>query len=170
MDLPFLDTKDANAFESPKFLCHKYAELSHLAVLCLAKVRMLLDLIALQDSVSNDKLVPKGIPGEILNAIQAHIVQSSIIGPDKEKINSTSHEARAGTLLDQVKMIFDAIKEANPSFWTSLLDDDLDVPSEEPEYYCRGTPSEVVHMLKFTSDAWTETPGALQVMRAFFDQ
>ena len=50
MDLPYLNIKDADVFESPDYLCGKFPDLSHLVCVTLLKIKLILDLKALRNS------------------------------------------------------------------------------------------------------------------------
>lgn len=44
IDLPYLDVKDADIFESPDYLCEKFGSLAHTVAAALVKVKVMLDL------------------------------------------------------------------------------------------------------------------------------
>jgi hypothetical protein len=161
MSLPFLDVKNADVFESVEYLCGKYNSLSQTVAVTLLKIKLLLDLTALQNSA----IVGEKVPREILDGIQAHISRSPIIGGDKDIMESRDHTATIDKLTAQVDALYKAVKKTNKHFWPSLLDPKWYLTAR-PEAYSCGSIEEMQLVLQYSYDSWHETPGAIEVIKA----
>ena len=149
MDLPYLDTRDADAFEPVDIYDVRFPELSHLVAVALIKVRLLIDLEMLQNV-----------------HLTSNIARTSNITLRERAIaENTDLATRIDRLRTQVSRLYQAVHAANSHFWPALLDpgDNL---TARPHSYSPGDLEEVQLKLKYTYDAWHETPGAVEFIRA----
>lgn len=160
-DPPYLDIQEADLFESPKPFCDESVDLSHLTCLCLLKIKLLLDIMRLEQSTAS--LGPI-IPREIIDLIESSVPQSPVV--------RTSHDIMSGdgdarktvlkTLEVQIDEIFHAVDEANEHFWPALIDDKY-ASTEIPECHSHGSEEEVAIFCSYR--AWAETPGAIDFIK-----
>ncbi|CAG8898268.1 unnamed protein product [Penicillium egyptiacum] len=166
-DLPYLDIKNADIFEPVERFCGQFPDLSHLSCLCLLKIKLLLEVMRLGQSTAS--LGPV-VPREILDLIQSSIPQipAVCVSHDIMSGDSDVRETMVDKLKAQIDAVFNAVEEANEHFWPSLIDPDLDL-TEIPESYSAGTVEEMILVLRYNYDAWTETPGAIDFIKAEVD-
>ncbi|KAJ5698423.1 hypothetical protein N7462_000428 [Penicillium macrosclerotiorum] len=118
-DLPYLDIKDADVFESVDGDQSKSSQLSHIVCLTLLKIKLLLDLLKLERSTSG--LGPR-FPRKLFNMIQTASPQSPLIhgntqlmaGEGKCRLESIE------ILKVQINMMYDSVNEHNKHFWLAL--------------------------------------------------
>ncbi|KAK4953942.1 hypothetical protein LTR10_008546 [Elasticomyces elasticus] len=114
MDVPFLDTHDADVFE-PVQECLSTYNLNHTVALTLIKIRVLLTLKTINDSTAVGSLVPP----EILDGIREQLASPAIAGNEQ-----IMHEVKTGKsmaphiskLKDQVDELYDAVHKQNKYF------------------------------------------------------
>lgn len=136
MDQPFLDVKGANAFEPVDYLCHRFLLVCFGAGMMLIKVRMLLDLKDLQNSITSAIT-------ETLNRRDLIVVLCS--------------------LEFQVKKLYKAIQSWNNFLGGALLEPDEHL-HDMPGYFSAGDITEVQVILRYIYPAWAMTPGALEMV------
>ncbi len=105
MGLPFLDVKDADAFESVKLYTGQFGDISFVVAVALIKFRLLLAIKALQNST----VLGEKVPQELLDNIQAELV-SSIVAGNKEIMQSEDQIALIKKLESQVEELCKAVK------------------------------------------------------------
>ncbi|KAL1968778.1 hypothetical protein VTN77DRAFT_1139 [Rasamsonia byssochlamydoides] len=163
MELPYLDIKNADAFEPVDYLWSDFPDLSRMVAITLLKIKLLLDVIALENSAAT---VGKKVPPEILDAIQPHVARSPIIAGNKAILERKDHRAAIIDKLGaQVDRLYKAVDKTNRYFWPSLLKPGRHLTAR-PEAYSRGSMEEMQLMLQYSYDAWIETPGAIEVIKA----
>ncbi|KAJ5730181.1 uncharacterized protein N7483_004689 [Penicillium malachiteum] len=143
-DLPYLDINGANPFESVNQHVGAFVVLSPTVSLTLLKIKLLLDLMKIGHSTST--VGPK-VPREILNLIQTSIPQ----GPLKLK--------------GQIDQLYEKTDAANAYFWPHLVNPGHDL-GDRPAAYSMGSVEEMTLALQWTYAAWTETPGAIDFLKA----
>ena len=136
-DLPFLDVKDADAFESIELYTGKYAEISFVVAVALIKFRLLLDIKALQNST----VLGEKVPQELLDNIRGQLV-SSIVARNKDIMQAEDQTALIKKLEFQVKELFQAVDKSNKFFCPALLRPGKHLTAR-PQMYSSGT---VEHM------------------------
>ena len=161
MSYPYLDVKDADAFESPKkFFIRKYSSLHHCVIITLLKIRLLIDVRELQ----NASVIRQKVPQEILDTILSQLVSGTVVAENKDVMNAQDQTATIGTLEAQIQELHEAGDGMNKFFWPALLD-----PGEHlharPGTYSKGSLEEMQVVLQYNYDAWTETPGAIDKIR-----
>ncbi|KAK2598139.1 hypothetical protein QQS21_005690 [Conoideocrella luteorostrata] len=167
MNQPFLDIKDADALEAPAKSWTKttFLELNHAVALVLIKVRILLDLQAIQ----NARIALRGvIPQEIIEIIRSQLV-NCIVGSRNDILLAMPEKTAQllETIKSQVKEVYRAIEEYNLYFWGMLvkgmdagvLQSPID-PSAEQSF------EEALLVIENSYASWYETPGAVDVLRS----
>lgn len=149
-DLPFLNVKDADVLETPQEFCGQYLDLSHSVSVALVKAKLLLAVRA----------GPEGV--EMLRSSQSfHRIE------DREETEGAGNEhvELVKVLKSQVSMLYHAVHRANPHFWAALIEPGSHLGAR-PEYTSPGTKEEMQMALKQSYDAWKETSGAIEVIKA----
>jgi hypothetical protein len=160
--LPYLDVKDADVFEPVDIFVRKWADLSHTVAIILLKIRLLLDVKALQNSA----VLRNKIPRDIVN-IRSQLV-SSVVSGNKEIMVSKDQSELIKTLEDQVQKLYIKVDESNQYFWAALLSPGKNLTAR-PEYSSAGSKSEMQLKLGYNYLSWTETPGAIDMIRELKD-
>lgn len=160
LDLPYLDTKNADAFGEIDIFEDKYHPLSHTVAVALIKIRLLMDLQALQRA--RDEAGPH-VPREILDRIQQHTV-SSIIARDPAVIERDDQTPYIAKLRKQVEGLYRAVKTSNFHFWPALLQPGNHLRAR-PSFYTPGGESHMQLTLQYSYNSWAETPGAIGVIK-----
>ncbi|CAG8386228.1 unnamed protein product [Penicillium salamii] len=163
IDLPYLDVKNADVFEPVKAFCGNFPDLSHLTCLCLLKIKLLFEVMRLQQSTASLGLV---FPREILDLIQLSVPRSSVVRASHDIMfgDSDVREAIIDKLKVQINIIFSAVEKANEHFWPALIDPYIDL-TENPQFYSAGSVEEMLLVLQYNRDAWLETPGAIDFIK-----
>lgn len=158
-DLPYLDIKNADVFEPVEKFCSGFPDLSHLVCLCLLKIKLLFELLRLEESTSS---LGPSVPREILDLIESSIPQSNIVRESREIMTGDSESRRAliEELKTQIDAVFEAVQEANEHFWPALIDPG-DHFNGMPAAYSMGSVEQMKLTLRYNYDAWVETPGAI---------
>jgi hypothetical protein len=163
MSLPFLDVKDADVFEDVfepvVVFTEKCLALSHTVSVTLLKVRLLLDVRALQSSIGMSEKLPQ----EALDNNPSQFV-STIVAKNKDIMESKDQSALIEKLESQVKELYMAVKRANNYFWSALLQPGAHLVAH-PIAYDAGSLEEMQLALQDNYDSWVETPGAIDVVR-----
>jgi hypothetical protein len=160
MDLPFLDVKDADVFESAEPFSGRRINLSETVAVLLLKIKLLRDLTTLQNSF----LLGVKVPREMLDRIQTHIPRSPIIAKNREIMERKSHRLIIEVLQDQVDELYWSVDRHNVHFWRAMLHPGRHLTAR-PDSFSVGTKQEMQLMLQYSYDAWVETPGAMDVIR-----
>ncbi|KAK2763312.1 hypothetical protein FQN54_009948 [Arachnomyces sp. PD_36] len=163
MSLGFLDVKNADAFEPVDYLCGRFPTLYFVISITLLKIKLLLDLRALQNSI---RAVGSKVPAEILHNIQKNIPLSPIITGNRTILDRRDHAEPIKQVTAQVGTLYRVAKETNKFFWPALLEPS-DHLSAMPEAYSSGSVEEMQLALKYNYDAWIETPGAIDIIKEF---
>ncbi len=161
MSNPYLDLKNADVFEPPQenFL-NRYGSLSHSAAITLLKMRLLMDVRALQ----NSSVIGNKVPQEILYSVRGQLVSGSVVAENKSIMNAKDQAPLIETLERQVQDVYTAVKKLNQHFWPALVNPGKHLTAR-PEAYSHGSVAQMQLILQYSSDAWTETPGALDMVR-----
>lgn len=159
-DLPFLDVKDADAFESVELYTGRFADTSFVVAVALIKFRLLLDVQALQNST----VLGEKVPQELLDNIRGQLV-SSIVAGNKDIMESKDQTLLIKKLETQVEELYKAVKESNKSFWPALLRPGPHLTAR-PQMYSPGSVEHMQLILQYSYASWAETPGAIDMIRA----
>ena len=161
MSNPYLDVKDADAFEEPrKFFIKKFGDLNHCVAITLLKIKLLMVVRELQ----NASVIGKKVPQEILDGVRSQLISGSIVSENKNVINAQDQTALIVNLEMQIEELHEAVDHHNEYFWPALLDPEEHL-SAQPETYSHGSFEEMQIVLQHSYDAWTETPGAIDMIR-----
>ena len=161
MSVPFLDVKNADVFESPReTFTNRYGSLSRSSAIALLKIRLLMDVRALQHSA----MIRNRVPQEILDSVRGQLVSGSIIAGNKSVMHATDQLPLIANLQGQVQDLYAAVKDYNRHFWPALLKPGHHLTAR-PAAFSRGSPEEMQVVLQHSFDAWAETPGAIDVVR-----
>jgi hypothetical protein len=160
-DMPFLDVKDADVFEDVEvFTKKKWPDLTQLVSLTLLKIKLLLDLEALQSST---RTVVAKVPREVLNNIRSGIPLSPVIARNKRLVQSDDHAEIIQKLRQQIGHLHQLVNERNEHVWDLLLTDEK---PDSPGYYSRGTIEEADMALTNLEDAWAQLPAARDFVKS----
>jgi hypothetical protein len=159
MSLPFLDVKDADAFEPVDMFTRRFLALSHTVSVTLLKIRLLLDVRALQHSTAVDEELPQAaldnVPGQLV---------STIVAKNKDIMESKDQSALIEKLESQVNKLYTAVKRESKYFWSALLQPGAHLTAR-PSAYSHGSVEQMQLVLQYNYDSWVETPGAIDVVR-----
>ncbi|KIL85240.1 hypothetical protein FAVG1_11670 [Fusarium avenaceum] len=160
-NLPFFNTKGANACESPHALLQTGLSLSHLVALTLLKLRLFLDLDAISSSWFDNSF---GFDGNIASIDRP-------LGELAEGIFESSDSSRVERLARDIqKQYLDLCKRVsatNSYFWEGLVTDEL--PSA-PGPYVSGSLDEARLVLHHCRRAWDASADALVMVEAYETQ
>ena len=161
LDNPYLDVKNADVFEPlPESLIGKWPSLSHSVGVTLLKIRLLMDLRALQ----NSSVIGNKVPQEILDSVRGQLVSGSIIADNKSIINAKDHAPLIESMEVQVQDLYTAVKTSNKYFWPALLKPGKHLTTR-PGAYSHGSVAQMQLILQYSYAAWVETPRAVDVIR-----
>ncbi|KAK3644023.1 hypothetical protein LTR56_009875 [Elasticomyces elasticus] len=163
MDVPFLDTHDADVFE-PVQECLSTYNLNHTVALTLIKIRLLLSFRTIDDAAA----VGSFVPPEILDGIREQLASPAIAGNElimHEVKTGKSMAPHISKLKGQVDELYDAVHKQNKYFWPALLSPGSNLTARPP-YTSFGDPTEMQLALQYNYASWAETHGAIDVIRA----
>ena len=122
-----------------------------------------MDMKALQHGVW--ALEERKLPREIVDRVKYFIPASPIIQKNNGLMTKRDYTKPINNLyLDLDKLIPTVIK-ANPHFWTALLNPGIHLEAR-PQYISPGSVGEMQCKLQQWYDAWDETPGAIDFIKA----
>lgn len=164
MDSPYLDVRGADVFEPVGCMDIDFPDLSHFVSLTLLKVKLLLDLLKVQQSTAS--LGPKA-PREILDLIQTSVPLSPVVKGNRELmgVEEANRLATIEKLKEQIDQLYGIVEKANTHFWPHLSNPGPYL-NERPEAYSMGSLEETVLTLQNTHAAWAESPGAMDFIKA----
>lgn len=158
--MPYLDTKDADAFEDPTPFIHQaMTSLSFAVSITLVKIRLLIDLQALQ----RDKQT--ALPKLPLETTDQGSVQctSSIIQAQRETFKQNEEGSTIEVLQKHVKQLFEAVKDRNKHFWPALVKPGSNLEAR-PVLHGFGDVGEMQIALRYNYNAWAETKGSIGII------
>lgn len=161
IDLPYLNIKNANAFEPYDSWRMDFPDLLQLYRLLLVKLRVLFNLEAIERATA---ATGAKLPVELVDQVRSHIANSAAINNQvfMEDVESgRSLDKHTETLTDQLAMLFAAVNRANQHYWKGVLAPRKHL-EDRPPYTSPGDVSEMQVSLAQTYDAWAATPGAIQ--------
>ncbi|EFY89534.1 hypothetical protein MAC_04389 [Metarhizium acridum CQMa 102] len=164
MDEPFLDTKGADVLEAPaKSWRGDFLELSHVVAVVLIKVRIMLDLQAIQ----NARIALRGvIPEEIIEIIRGKLVSSVVLSRPEILLAGPEETARlAEKIKNQIRELYDVVESYNSHFWDLLVEDPDSGVLHRPAGYSPKSADEALMVVGYSYASWYETPGAVDVLR-----
>lgn len=159
--LRYLVIRGVDVWEPVNFMCRKEITLCNCVAMTYLKVKMLLDIKALQ----NSELVSDKVPEELLLDIREKIPRSPLIRENKEIVlKSVDLKPLEDKLVKQIKMLAEAVTQKNEYIWPAITRPDMNLMVGPPPYLTPGMPSEMQLALKYFYDCWTETPGAIELV------
>ncbi|MCJ1439195.1 hypothetical protein MMC27_008586 [Xylographa pallens] len=159
LDNPYLDIKDADVFEPPNERFLSAFDLGHSVAITLLKIKLLIDVRALQ----NSSMIRTRVPQEILDSLRWQVV-GSFIATNKSIMNNIDQTPLIQTLERQVQDLYTGVKKSNKHFWPALLNPERHLTTR-PNAFSHGSMEQMQLVLKNSLDAWTETPGAMDVIK-----
>ena len=160
MELPYLDVRGADGLGLREELLHRYADLNQSIAVALLKIRLRDVVWALWEA----RLLADKVPRDILLAVQDNILCGTVLAHRKDLLDGESQAAVLETLRGQIKSLFNAVQKQNRHFWPALLKPGKHLTAR-PNYSSSGTIEEMQLVLSYNYDLWTETPGAIDVVR-----
>jgi hypothetical protein len=167
LELPYLDTKDADVLEDPTWWTGGIINLSHAAAVMLIKLRVLLNLRDLQNTARALRI--STLPCEIVNQVRGKLLGDGLLvrRQDLAAADTVTLAAMIERVRKQVWELYLAVEEANMHFWDRLINmHDDDDGLQKPECYSRGSPEMADLIALCNYAAWEETPGALDEIEA----
>jgi hypothetical protein len=168
MDLPFLDTKDADVLEASlarAWTVTSFIDLSHAVTLLLIKVRVLLDLQTIQNAIIALRGV---ILPEIITIICGKLVRRDVLLRHQTLLGRPENIAPlVKRMKSQIREVYKAIGKYNPHFWELMVNDPdaCVLRGAELNGYAQRSVEEALTILGYTFSAWYETPGAVNILR-----
>ncbi|MCJ1382607.1 hypothetical protein MMC17_005720 [Xylographa soralifera] len=156
---PYLDIKDADVFEPPIEHFLSASDLGHSVAITLLKIRLLIDVRALQ----NSSMIATRVPQEILDSLRRQLV-SSVVAGNRSIMDNTDQVPLIQNLERQVQDLYTGVMKSNMHFWPALLNPGRHL-TVRPEAFSHGSLEQMQVVLKSSIDAWTETPGAVEVIK-----
>lgn len=167
MVLPYLEIKDANAFEPWDNFTSENPGIGQVTAVALLKIRLMMDLH------TNQKLfesAAKNLPRELFDMIQRMALGSAILArPDI--MGCPDQSSRMDDLKAQVLQLYNCAKRSCSVFWRALA-----YPEEYViygHYYIIGIPDtdeETQQVARYAVRAWMETPGAIRLIRGLIER
>ena len=158
---PYLDVKDADAFEGPQIIFIKDSgDLNLCVAVTLLKIRLLMHVRDLQ----NASVIGEKVPREILDGVRSQLVSGSILAENRDIMNYQDQTALIVNLEVQVEELHKAVDHMNKYFWSALLDPNEHL-NTHPRSDRKGSLEEMQLGLQHCYIAWTETPGAIDMIR-----
>lgn len=164
IDLPFLDVKDADVLESLGGMwTTEYINLSHAVAVTLVKIRVLLDLQAIQNAA---RAFTGAIPQEIIDLIRGQLA-SNVVESRPNLLRDSTDETTSliKSIKQQVRELHESIEDINYHFWPMLLVDPITSAVSRPSGYSPGSREEASLILCYNYPAWAETPGAIELIQ-----
>ncbi|KAL7923129.1 hypothetical protein ACQKWADRAFT_67378 [Trichoderma austrokoningii] len=168
MDLPFVDTKNANAIEEPlqqSWTVASYLDFSHAVTLLLIKVRILLDLQIVHNTTT---ALIGAFPPEIIGIICAKLVRRDILLQHRALLSRPEKLAPLlKSIKSQIREVYKTVGEYNPHFWDLMVNNPDACVLRRPQVdgYAPRSEEEALFILDYTFAAWYETPGAVNMLR-----
>ena len=163
--------KGQNAFESVDYLrtdgtpdSFDETVLAHNVAATLLKIKLILDLIALQKvAMLEETTLGRLLPREMLDQIRSYIPRSSIIADNREILERPDHSAMIHELDRQIDMLYTTVEHDFNGYWLMLehygkFDSRFGVTQRDGEMECSGYP-------RYSYDSWIETPGAMDFLK-----
>jgi hypothetical protein len=164
-DDSFLNIENADALENPTGFGRVNHSLAHYAMLYLLKLRMVLNIVAIE---LVNKHTEAKCPPQLLEQVQSHITSNTLKNNAAvwQAIKDCDHlEPHKNHVRDQVAALRRTIDGYNSAYLLGVVEPDSHYNARPGMYAARDIPAMQVAVAQ-TYDAWLETPGAL----AFLDQ
>ncbi|KAG8156976.1 hypothetical protein KVR01_013198 [Diaporthe batatas] len=167
LELPYLDTRNADVFEEPVWWTGKALTMSHTSAVALIKLRVLFKLRDLQNTLR--ALQASALPREIIDQVLWELLADSLLAGRLDLVSADTETLATmiGRIMKQIRGLYAAVEKTNMGFWPILISFQDDHPKwETPESYSLDSRSEAEFMVMYTHLAWEQTPGALDEIEA----
>ena len=168
--LPFLDIKNADAFEPVDYMNFVQLSLHQIANITLLKFKLLLDIERLANTYVLEEITPS-LPVDIIEMIRYHVVSGDIFRTKIRIMTTEKIFHLKERLTTQCYGLFMDVHRANEYFWETLIRGGS--PWEGWEGYLRDYPvaskDEAIMTFIRVGDAWRETPGVLTPVRRMYE-
>ena len=162
--LPYLDIKNADVFEPVDRFCGHFHALSHFSSLTLLKIKLLFDLMRLEQSFSS---LSASVPREILDIIQSSVPLSPAVCANHNIMNGEgdTRPTMIQKLQAQIDTLYKEVHSANKYLWPALVNPHNHFKGR-PMAYSPGSVEETQIILQYNYEAWVETRGAIDFIKA----
>lgn len=157
MKQPYLNIRNANAFEDVEFISKALPDLSHTAAMVLIKIKMISDL----EQMEKCAIIGSKVPPEILWRIQFHAAESPIIASNSKLLGRLNYDDEISLLSDHLDHLYLSVDIYNRFFWRRLLTPGNSLTAK-PTCYSMGSLEEAQIALQYTYKSWAETPKAFK--------
>jgi hypothetical protein len=164
-DSLFLNIKNANALENPAGFGRVHHSLTHYAMLYLLKLRMVLNIVAIELVIKHTEAK---CPPPLLETVLSHITTPTLKNNPAVWRDITARKhlyPHKNPLLAQVDALKRTLDDTNSAYLLGVVEPDSLYNARPSTYAARDVPGMQVAVAQ-RYDAWLETPGAL----AFLDQ
>jgi hypothetical protein len=157
---PYLDIKNADIFEPVEYL-RRTNSTSHMVAAALLKLKLFLDLRSLDLSIP---AIGVRVPPEILDNIRRQTLLSPVLAGKKDVMYKDRNSELIEKVVVQLEVLFHAAHLVNSHMWPVLFNPG-DHLTARLRNYGIGTIEEVQVWLKWSYDAWIETPWGIEVAK-----
>lgn len=164
-DEPFLNIKNADALENPAGFGRVNHSLAHYAMLYLLKLRMVLNILAIELVIKHTEAK---CPPPLLENVLSHIISNTLKNNAAvwRDIKDCEHlDSHKNKVLAQLSALRGMIDSHTSAYLLGVVEPDSHYNARPPMYAARDIPGMQVAVAQ-TYDAWLETQGALM----FLDQ
>lgn len=162
-ELPFLNMQGEDALEPLDSNVEKLVQLSFLSAMTLPKVRLMLDLSALQDEVA--KVAPGTMTAEKKMGYLKEEALSDVLLSRPDIVNRADYTDLVTDLRQQCFKMYAVVKRHNKFFWPALLNPDKYAVAI-PGAYTWGSEAETVLAFRESWYSWSETAPAINFIRS----
>ncbi|KAF2497285.1 hypothetical protein BU16DRAFT_355698 [Lophium mytilinum] len=136
--------------------------ISELICVILIKIKVLLDLEALQ----NSQIIAAKVPQELLDCIRGYLVNSNLVAKNKAVMDKTDLAGLMEDTRSQIIHLHDLIREENWYFWPAFFHPDtaLAAKLDQNKLFVWGSPNNMQWVLQRCYKLWKATPGAITLM------
>jgi len=160
-DLPYLDLKGEDAFESVSVFVNDKVDLTVPTGVMLLKIRLLIDLQTLRRATRE---VGPRLPRELVDKILQYSATTSIVRDGRNIREQANHTPRIEDLKKQIRTLYEHVRQANKHFWPALLNPDYHL-TQQPMILSKGSVGDMQVKLQYCYNAWMQTPGAIGVIQ-----
>lgn len=161
MDLPYLDVRDADAFETITRFTTRFFDICHVIPLMLIKMNLLRDI----KSLENSYFLYERLPVELADCIRKKAV-GKIVAKRKDMLMSKNQNQLIEILEKQLQQLFAFVNKSNKYVWPGILDPE-DYLAATPTAYSMGSEEHAILAIQYYYVAFEETPGAINMIREF---
>ena len=157
----FLNCRHESVFRRQGVFLRDCDRISHLATLTLLNVRVLKDLHLLQRW--NEHEARCRVPFEVSEKIRRYIV-SDAVGFWMDITEEEDHSKNIRMFERQIKKLYEAGDATNEYIWPAIVHRG-EGKEMVPTPYTWASVEKMQNYLKYSYDAWVETPGAIEIIK-----